>query len=251
MTIRKTELITAVLIAAVLALSGCASSESSEKPTRKSEESAVMTEADIESETAETETVQIKNKKPVKLYYMDYALGEAQLIKSYSCKWDPDEDIGVFGAFNSSQDTIPFTSETEAHQTLWDQEETDESYRIGYEISFMLDGKKRTVTILSPSDIEDSPYLFMGDADSGDVTGYMGVWVYDDYHQDGGFYSHVSADEFDDNTLLTSIKLRPTPKSSGISGLELMTFSYSSDLEFDSDMHYNGQAGYSVDILNE
>ena len=49
-------------------------------------------------------------------------------------------------------------------------------------------------TILRPKDTEE-------------FYDYLEVYLYDDYHRTGGWYSHTTDSEFNDNTLLTSIKL--------------------------------------------
>ena len=244
---KKISIMSVCILMLVCMLSACGKSEDKTIVTNETKQNETS-EKVTESET--TEKITIENEKPVRLYYLNYAEGEAELIKKYSDTWSEDEDLACFAAFVSDQDVIAFSSETEAHQEDWDSIESDVNYQIGYEISFDVNGESKRITILEPKDIEDSKYLFMGDVDTEEVTGYMGVWVYDDYHQDGGFYTHVLSDEFDENTLLTSIKLRPTPKSGELDNLKLKVFSYSSELEFDDEGYYNGDYGYEISIEN-
>ena len=250
MKLRKTAITTAALCCAALLLAGCGNND---KETTAS--AAQTTSAAASASTAETtaapELPDIENYKPVRLYEMDYSENKAVLVKEYSSQWSVAEDIGVFGAFCSEEDEIYFDSEVEAHQKDWDSISDVGDYKIGYNISFKADGEKHSITILSPADIEDSGDLFMGDMATDEVTGYLGVWVYDDYNQEGGWYSHVLPEEYNDDTLLTSIKLHPTPDSDKIEDLKLTVFSYSSPLEFDENMQYNGAVRYIVSIYNK
>ena len=113
--------------------------------------------------------------------------------------------------------------------------------------SFDVGGEHKVITILKPDDIALSADLFMGDADNEEVTGYMGVWVYNDIGQ-SGTYVHLTQADMTPDTLMTSIKLRPTPQSDQISNLKLKVFSYSSAQEFDAAGHYIGTHGYEIPI---
>ena len=108
-------------------------------------------------------------------------------------------------------------------------------------------GEHKVITILKPDDISGNPDLFMGDAENDTVTGYMGVWVYNDIGQ-SGTYVHLTQDDMGPDTLMTSIKLRPTPQSDQIDNLKLKVFSYSSNQEFDSEGHYIGTHGYEIPV---
>ena len=107
---------------------------------------------------------------------------------------------------------------------------------------------------MEPGDIENNPDLYNGDYpwddDYSGITGYLGVWVYDDMHQDG-FYIHITQAEMTEESLLTSIKFRPTPQSDQISNVKLRGFSYSSEKEFDAEGHYIGNYAAEVIINKE
>ena len=245
---------TAVLLVMTIltVLSACGRGNGNASSGSTSESAGETEEAQTET-AAEPETqLQIDNEKPVKLYVMDYSDNSASLIKTYEAQWDDQQDLGIFGAFNSDEPVIYFESEKYAHLDLWDAVDTEKDYRIGYEISFDAAGRHYVFTLLEPQDIEDAPELFSGDVDTEEVTGYLGVWMYDDVHQeDGAWYSHVAPEEYNDETLLTGIKLRLTPAYEEVSGLKLKTFSYSSMLEFDADRHYNNVYSYEISIISE
>lgn len=212
------------------------------------------------SETVEVETtpaapVSIPNEKPVNLYTMNYGDMTCYKTSSITRAWTPYEDLESFGAFCSSAESFPFENETQAHKDTWNSVTTSTNYKIGYELSFDVGNEHKVITILKPGDIENNPDLYMGDypesEDYSDISGYLGVWVYDDYNQDSNYYIHITQAEVTDQTLLTSIKLRPTPQSDQISNLVLKAFSYSSDQEFDADGHYAGNYASQVTIGKE
>lgn len=211
--------------------------------------------AQADETESETTKAAVTNDKPVNLYRVDYGTMTCTKVTSDTSAWTPEADIGSFGAFCTTVDSFPFTSEMASYHEYWDAVNTATEYKIGYELSFDLNGQTQTVTILKPADITDSSYLYMGDfPEDGDysaVTGYMGVWVYDDYNQtEGVSYSHITQDQMTDDSLLTSIKLRPTPLSGEISNFTLKSFSYSSDDEFDSEGHYAGDYASEINFVD-
>ena len=241
---KKLGFLLALILAAALIFTACGKDKEETTPEETTPEEATSEE---EITTAE----QIANDMPVSIYYMNYGASTAEKITRFNDPWDPDQDLAIFGVFNSDEDVLEFSSEKWAHKDLWDAVETSDNYKIGYEISFDVDGEHKIITILEPRDVEKAPELFMGDWDSEEITGYMGVWLYDDVNQeDGAWYSHVTPEEYNNDTLLTSIKLRPTYDADEISNFKLKAFSYSSSKEFDSEGHYCGGYGYEIDINN-
>ena len=236
--------ILAVICVGLLILTACGKDKDPEIDPSETQETP---QGEDESTTAE----EIPNEKPVRLYFMDYGADTAYLVRDFNNEWSPYEDLAVFGAFNSDDEEIPFSSEKWAHLDLWNAVPTEKRYKIGYEISFDVGGEHKIFTILEPRDIDRAPELFNGDWDTEEVTGYMGVWLYDDVNQeDGAWYSHLLQEEVTEDTLITSIKLRPTYDADAISNFKLKVFSYSSSMEFDSEGHYCGGYGYEININN-
>ncbi len=244
--------VTAAVVCMIAAVAGCGQkgeTDGAEHADESGQQTEEGTKATDSTQATEETQIHIANDKPVSIYYLDYQTNTAKLVESeFVSEWSDEEDLASFAVMNSTEKSISFDSETEMHKTVWGND--DCGYKIGYEISFEVGEENKLITILSPQDIEDAPELFMGDVSSEEVTGYLGVWLYDDYHQDGGFYIHVEPEDYDDNTLLTSIKLRPTPLSDEISNLKLRAFSYSDELEFDEDGHYNNEYYYEISIIN-
>ena len=69
----------------------------------------------------------------------------------------------------------------------------------------------------------------------------MPIYLYDDIHQeDGAWYSHVTEEEFNENTILTSIKLTGSTLTNDInSDITLTVFTYDED-DFDESNNYRG-----------
>lgn len=227
---------------------------------KKKEEPAPESGPEIETQTPEVPTEPetketIKNEKPVHIYVMNYADKVCERTNHISRNWTDEEDLESFGAYCSEENSFPFDTETQAHKDTWNRVKTDTEYKIGYELEFDVNGDHKVITIRKPGDIETNKDLYNGDypedGDYSGITGYMGVWVYDDLHQDGEFYIHITQAEVTDETLLTSIKLRPTPQSDAVENLKLRAFSYSSEDEFDADGHYIGQYADEVTIDRE
>ncbi|MCF0141938.1 MAG: hypothetical protein HUJ75_01025 [Parasporobacterium sp.] len=224
-----------------------------EAQTPETTEAGIPAEVIYENSTQETETVQMPlNDKPVKLYYMNYAEAQAELVTEYAAPWTTEEDLATFGAYNTDAQTIPIDSEKSSHEDPWWSVDTAVTYKIGYEISFETEEGHQVVTILEPKDLDNNPLLFNGDIDSTpQIDQYFGVWLYDDINQEGTWYSHLLQSEVTEDTLITSIKLRPVEKSFQINNMKLKAFSYSDrNVEFDEAGHYIGNYGYEIDIVN-
>ena len=216
----------------------------------------VKEEETTEEKETEPETVDIPNEKEMKLY--TGGNGVMQLVKDFNSKWNVDSDIATFEAINSDEETIYYNNYYTLHEDYWNKVDTKTAYKIGYELSFDTEEGQKVITILEPKDIENNKNLYMGDypADADgkiitdDITGYLGVWVYNDIGQEG-FYVHLTQDDMKEGVLMTSIKLRPTPDSSKISNLKLKVFSYSSKDEFNSSGMYRGTHGYTITVNDQ
>ena len=196
---------------------------------------------------AEPTEVDLPNEKEVRLY-VDNG-GVMELVTSYDSIWSPDADIAIFEAFNSEEQSIYYDNYFTVHEYYWNLPDTDTEYKIGYELTLTVNGEERVYTILEPADISGNPDLFMGDAAFDEVTGYMGVWVYNDIGHDST-YIHLTQADMTADTLMTSIKLRPTPQMDQVSACRLKVFSYSSQEEFNSQGRYIGTHGYEITVNN-
>lgn len=228
--------------------------DTAETPAEQPQTEELQTEP--ETPAPEPVSVDLPNEKVVRLY--TGGGGVMELVTDFTSVWTVDQDIATFEAFNAEDDVLYYNNYYTAHQTYWDAVETDTKYKIGYELSFDVNGEHKVYSILEPADISENPDLYMGDyaydeygnllADG--ITGYMGVWVYCDMWHDST-YVHLSQEDMTEDTVMTSIKLRPTPQSDAVSNCRLKAFSYSSDEEFNAEGRYIGTHAYEITINNQ
>ncbi len=154
----------------------------------------------------------------------------------YKNNWELNVDICSLEIFYTNEDKIPGTN----FKNLWNnyyQNYTDiNSYKIGYLIEFNTanEGKIKKY-IKSPQDT-DSIYK------------YIQLYLYDDIHQDGGWYSHITENEYNNDSILTSIKLTGSTYIDEItSDISLTAFTYDDD-DFDENGEYRGISKQTVII---
>ena len=154
----------------------------------------------------------------------------------YKNNWELNVDICSLEIFYTNEDQIPGTN----FKNLWNnyyQNYTDiNSYKIGYLIEFNTanEGKIKKY-IKSPQDT-DSIYK------------YIQLYLYDDIHQDGGWYSHITENEYNNDSILTSIKLTGSTYIDEItSDISLTAFTYDDD-DFDENGEYRGISKQTVII---
>lgn len=146
---------------------------------------------------------------PVGLYI------KGALQNNYYDKYNKFTDIGVFSTFLSNDLYLanPYLK-TAWYNYLINDSELNE-YRIGYKIKFSIPDRTFDCYIYRPNDV-------LG------YFNYIQVYLYDDYHQTNGVsYSHVEDNQYNENTLLTSIKLTASVYIEEVSDeIELTTFVY-------------------------
>ena len=78
------------------------------------------------------------------------------------------------------------------------------------------------------------------------------TYLYDDYNNFGkGFYSHIEKEQFNENTLMTSIKIQSSYSVDQInSKISLTVFTYDSEDDFENN-EYRGNSSYTMDICLE
>ena len=113
-----------------------------------------------------------------------------------------------------------------------------DEYRIGYYIKFNTTDGEVSKYIYRPSDVES-------------FFNYIQVYLYDDVHQESSYYSHVTNEEYNDNTLLTSIKLTASMYIDRVnSDVEVMAFTYKSS-DINDKNEYMGNSKYKVLIKHK
>ena len=129
------------------------------------------------------------------------------------------------------------------YKEIWNKYTTSEyenlNYKLGWEISFEVNGEKIHKTILKPSDSES-------------FYNYLEIYLYDGVHHEyGEWYSHLLDNEITDNTLITSMKLTCGSDYKNItSDIYVKAFSYLTNNDFDENGYYRGKSYDEVTIKN-
>ena len=148
----------------------------------------------------------------------------------------PLKDIGTFTAILSDKD-----EEVGSGKTLYNSYSTKyknfSNYKIGYQIEVNLkDGTNIKETILKPKYF--TSYSF---------SNYLYIWLYDDINTTG-WHSHIEENDYNDSTVMSSIKLMATNEgSSEIENVFLTVFTYDDD-DFDSNGNYRGISKSTLNI---
>lgn len=177
---------------------------------------------------------------PIKLglykYYGRYK--NRELVTEYNDTWTYHKDISSFEVFFTFENSITGNNFQDTFKNYYDKYENIDNYKIGYKISFITNNGEINKMILSPKDTEE-------------FYEYLEVYLYDDYHREKGvWYSHTTEEEYNDNTLLTSIKLTAGINIKEIiSDISLSAFTYDYD-DFDENNNYRGISKYSIIVKN-
>ena len=177
---------------------------------------------------------------PIKIAFYKKENGVYKRLDKYYSYVDNLKEIGVFSIVLSNDEEVAGTSIKSLYNKLSSNIDDFSNYKIGFNIKFTLnDGKTINENILRP--IEYSNYGFCH---------YLYAWIYDDINTTG-WHSHIEEDEFDDNTVMSSIKLMWGKTASDISSpVELTVFTYDSD-DFDEEGNYRGISKWTTIIEKE
>lgn len=215
----------------ILLLVGC-----SKEKTQDNVIEDKTTNTDNQEQTQLEETYIDNN--PIKLgIYMYYNSNtNRKQLTEYTTSWNLNVDLCSLEIYFTDESEIPGTNQKILWNNYYNNYENIDSYRIGYYLEFETTDKgKIQQYILSPKDTND-------------IYGYMQIYLYDDIHQDGGWYSHITEEEYTDNNILTSIKLTGSTYTDNItSDITLTAFTYDED-DFDENNEYRGISKQTIII---
>ena len=190
----------------------------------------------VEEKEEIKEDINIDNNKIILGLYKNYRDGKDRvLIHEYESKWEYHQDISSFEVYYTNEENISNENQIKLFDKYKDIYENVMDYKIGFKISFNnIDGEVNK-TILSPKDTND-------------FYDILEIYLYDDYHRDGGWYSHTTEEEYNNDTLLTSIKLTAGVNINKItSDITLEAFTYKLE-DIDELGNYQGNSRYSITI---
>ena len=160
------------------------------------------------------------------------------ILKEYFDNWNYHQDILSLEAFFTTEEEISGSYFQDVFYEYYNTYTNIENYKIGYKISFLTNEMEVNKTILSPNDTTD-------------FFEYLEVYLYDDYHREKGvWYSHTTEEEYNEETLLTSIKLTAGIRVQEIvSDIAVTAFTYDAD-DFNESGEYKGNSKYTVIVKN-
>ncbi|MBR3660898.1 MAG: hypothetical protein IKN63_03230 [Bacilli bacterium] len=219
------------LILILLIITGC-SKELQEENTSIKQESEIV---DKEEEKIEEEKYVDNN--PIKIAFYNKGNGVYKKLLRYESRVVSMQEVGIFSIILSNEDEVIGSSIKSLYNSKKEEIEGFNNYKIGFNIKFTLnDGREINENILKPLGYGSygfSPYLY--------------AWIYDDINTTG-WHSHIEETEFNDSTIMSSIKLMWGPTSNEIaSDIELSVFTYDED-DFDEFGYYRGIGKYTTII---
>ena len=224
-----------VMLISIFLLTGCSLFDKKEEPAKKSATDQ-KEEIKKEEEPKEPEYVD-DNNTPIGLYERNGST--LKLLTEFNSNIQVKKDIKTFQAFLSKDETINHSGKRYAdfYFEKYNELNPEKKYKVGFNLKYTLaDGTEISQNILGPSTTQTN-------------YDYIEVYLYDAYkHRNDSFYSHIEENEYNDETLITSIKLTAGSKFNDIkSKITLTVFTYDED-DFDENNEYRGNSKYSVVI---
>ena len=225
-----------LLMLTVLLISGCNLFNKEEKVELKEKQ----------FDTKPVEVVEDKPKyvddNPIKIAFYSKSGNNLSLVHEYNGPINIKKDINTFQVFFSNEEKIQFSNSNfgEYFYSTFNEINPEKKYKVGFNLSYDLnDGTHISQNIFGPSTTQTN-------------YDYIEVYLYDSYkHRNDSFYSHIEEHEFNDDTLMTSIKLTAGSKFNDISSkVTLTVFTYDEDDFDESTNEYRGNSKYSILISN-
>lgn len=220
-----------LLIGVIFCLTGCLDVFKS-KPVKQIEEPKTEEKEEIVEEVYED-----NNQIKVGLY--DNTGNKFNIYKSYNKKMSPDVDLDYYQIVFSDDEEVTFSGNREDYiKSLWDGIETPFTLGIILEYETKNDGLIKHVIYKPDNTLQ--------------YQDYIGVYLYDAVsHKYDKWYSHITPEEFNDNTYITSFKITPGSRIEEItSPIKVSVFTYDTEDDFDKDGNYRGNSIYTIEITN-
>ena len=172
------------------------------------------------------------NNTPISFYKING--NNLDKLTKINTKIVPFEDIGIFQVFPSNEDKVVLNKGFSLD--FYDEWIKYNNIKLGFNIKFKDNDEEISYNILNPSNCMDK-------------WEYVMNYLYDDYANRGkGFYSHIEENEYNENTLFTSIKIQSNDKALNIKDKIVVTvFTYDSDDDF-LDGEYRGNSSSTLTI---
>ena len=223
-----------ILVLLIILLTGC--SFNLKKEMKETDDTGNIEEQEEVEE--EIEDV-YQDDNPLKIAFYQGSNSVYKKVSVFKSPLNSFKDIGIFSIILDDKDEVRGN-----YKELYNNVKNsypDFKFKIGYNISFTLkDGSSYDENILKPIDLFD--YTF---------SDYLYIWLYDDINT-SGWHSHIEEKDYNENTVMSSIKLMSTALSrEAVDGFNITVFTYDSDDDFDDDDHYRGNSKFTLKIVYE
>lgn len=165
------------------------------------------------------------------------------LMDEFEGKWKRGKDIYIFDVYATQKELLEKNSHKALFEDYWFAFPKADEYKIGYCVKFTLDtGVTHKLMIRLPKDCPKDPEAFF--------YPYVEIYVYDNINLRSGvkFY-HLEEKTTYPHTLMTSIKLTPGVRIDEVTEIELTTFIYKNNNDFDVvSGDYIGNASYTIPV---
>lgn len=182
------------------------------------------------------EPVYVDN-NPIKIAFYKKQNDKYIRLDKYSSTYGEFKEIGIFLIILSNEEEVVGSSIKSLYKSISENIPNFSNYKTGFNLKFTLnDG-----TIINENFFKPQVY------NSYAFGEYLYVWIYDDVNTTG-WHSHIEENEFNDSTIMSSVKLMWAPGANLInSNIEFTVFTYDED-EFDEYGHYIGNSKYTTII---
>lgn len=220
---------TLIIFFILLLLTGCNNKTKESKSNKENIEKETESQEEIDSYV---------DNNPIKLgmYLYTNSNTNRKLLTEYTTDWTEGNDLCSLEVYYTNESEIPGNNQKNLWNTYYNNYQNIDNYKIGYKIEFTTnENKKISKNILSPSDTDE-------------IFGYIQIYLYDDINQTSNWYDHITKEEYNDSSILTSIKLTGSYNTRFIaSDISLTAFTYDND-DFDENNNYRGNSKFTTII---
>ena len=223
-----------IIIALIIILQLCACTEKNNTNNTNNTNNKPNKKTNIIKEEKQNEYI---DNNPIKLglYLYNGPQSNRTKQKILETNWILNVDLCSLEVYFTEEDEIPGTNQKKLFNNYLSNYQNINNYKIGYKIEFQTPNEKISKTILTPNDTNI-------------IYDYMQIYLYDDINQNASWYDHIDNEEYNENTILSSIKLTGSTKTDEItSDITLTAFTYDTD-DLDETNNYRGNSKYSVTI---
>ena len=188
----------------------------------------------------ETSKPLYEDANPLKVGLYTRGNNKYSLWHEYQANITPSKDINTFQILPTNEEVLTYSGRyVNFIEPLWNNIESN--YKLGIILEYELTDKNKIKHVIyDPSNTLEH-------------QDYIQVYLYDAIaHKNDKWYSHITNEEFNENTYITSFKLTSGKKVNDIVfPIKLSVFTYDSDDDFDELGNYRGNSIYTINVTNQ